>query len=270
MTTLTDGNPPARRERMLGEERRQKILELLEKNGRVTVDELAGNFSVSTVTARTDLDALAKLGALRRSHGGAVRALDPLHDYPLKLKEILHHEEKTRIARAAVQLVRPNQTVILDSGSTTAEIARQLKQARIKGLSVITNSLSIGAELADAQGIAVIVIGGILRELSQSCVGPHAEQMMRELHADHLFLAVDGLHVEIGPSTPDILEAQLNGLMVRASNEITVVADSSKFGRRSMSVIAPMDQVDRVITDAGVSPDMVEALRRRGVEIVIA
>lgn len=269
MGTTTKEKPPLGRERLLAEERRQKILELLEKNGRVTVDELARHFGVSAVTARTDLDALAELGALRRSHGGAVRALDPLHDYPLKLKEILHHDEKTRIARAAVQLVQPNQTVILDSGSTTAEIARQFKRARIKGISVITNSLSIGSELAEIQGITVIMIGGILRELSQSCVGPHAEQMMRDLHADHLFLAVDGLHVEVGPSTPDILEAQLNGLMVRASNEITVVADSSKFGRRSMSVIAPMDQVDRVITDSGVQPEMVEALKRRGVELVI-
>jgi DeoR family transcriptional regulator, aga operon transcriptional repressor len=114
------------------------------------------------------------------------------------------------------------------------------------------------------------MIGGIVRELSRSCVGPHAEQMMRDLHADHLFLAVDGLHVEAGPSTPDILEAQLNGLMVRAANEVTIVADSSKFGRRSLSIIAPVEQIDRVITDAGVAPQMIEALHSRNVEVIIA
>jgi DeoR family transcriptional regulator, aga operon transcriptional repressor len=256
-------------ERLLGEERRQHILDLLEAKGRVTVEELARRFNVSAVTIRTDLDTLAELGALRRAHGGAVKALDPLHDYPLKLKEALHHDQKSRIASAAAQLVKPNQTIILDSGSTTAEIARQLKRNRVKGITVITNSLNIGAELADTVGITVIMIGGILRELSQSCVGPHAEQMMRDLHADHLFLAVDGLHTEIGPSTPDILEAKLNGLMVEASNEITVVADSSKFGRLSMSVIAPMDSVQRVITDAGVAAEYVNALARRGVELII-
>ena len=271
MTLETETKPPARHEsRLLAEERRRKILELLETDGRVTVDDLARRFSVSAVTVRTDLDGLSELGALRRSHGGAVRVLAPSDDYPLKLKERLHHEEKLRIACAAAELVRPNQTIILDSGSTTGEIARQFKISRIKNITVITNSLGIAAELSDSAGITVIMIGGIVREISRSCVGPHAELMMRDLHADHLFLAVDGLHVQAGPSTPDILEAQLNGLMVRAANEITIVADSSKFGRRSMSVIAGVEQIDRVITDSGVAPEMVEALHARHVEVIIA
>jgi DeoR family transcriptional regulator, aga operon transcriptional repressor len=271
MTPPIETNSPPRPEsRLLAEERRRKILELLEIDGRVTVDELARRFGVSAVTVRTDLDGLSELGALRRSHGGAVRAVAPSDDYPLRLKERLHHDEKLRIACAAASLVQPGQTIILDSGSTTAEIARQFKQTRIKGITVITNSLGIAAELADASGITVIMIGGIVRELSRSCVGPHAEQMMRDLHADHLFLAVDGLHVEAGPSTPDILEAQLNGLMVRAAGAVTIVADSSKFGRRSMSIIASVEQIDRVITDAAAAPQMVEALRSQHVEVIIA
>ena len=265
--TTTNGTTP---KRLLAEERRRDVIALLEKDGKVLVDELVRRFGVSAVTVRADLDALQQMGALKRSHGGAVRVLEPAHDYPLKVKETLHHEEKVRIGQAALQLVQPNQTIMLDSGSTTAEIARLLKKSRIPGLTVITNSLSIAGELSDASDITVIMIGGILRHISKSFVGPHADQAVRDLHADHLFLAVDGLDVEIGPSTPDMLEAQLNALMVRACREVTVVADSSKFGRRSLSVIAPMDKVHRVITDAAIDEEAAESLRRRGVELIVA
>jgi DeoR/GlpR family transcriptional regulator of sugar metabolism len=116
--------------------------------------------------------------------------------------------------------------------------------------------------------VTLIMVGGILRQIARSFVGPQAEQMMRDLHADHLFLGVDGIDLELGPSTPDILEAQLNGLMMRAAREVTIVADSSKFGRRSLSLIGPMEKVSRVITDAGIDASVAEALRRRGIEVI--
>ncbi|HVX67481.1 MAG TPA: DeoR/GlpR family DNA-binding transcription regulator, partial [Bryobacteraceae bacterium] len=194
------------------EERRRRILDLLEARGRVTVEGLAREFTVSAVTARTDLDALARIGALHRSHGGAVRAIDPGHDYPLRLKTILHHEQKAAIARAAVQLVRPHQTLMLDSGTTTGEIARRLREAPVAGIAVVTNSLGIAAELSQVRDCRVVLVGGLVREVSQSCVGPEAERMMRGLRADHLFLAADGIDPTSGPCTPDALEARLNGL----------------------------------------------------------
>ena len=255
--------------RTRAEERRQKILDLVEVNSRVTVEELTREFHVSAVTARADLDALARLGALRRAHGGAVRAADTGRDYPLQLKNILHLKQKAGIAQAAVRLIRPETTIILDSGTTTAEIARQLKDSRIRSVRVITNSLGIAAELSAEPGFQVILLGGAVRGVSQSCVGPQAERMMRDFRADHLFLAADGMDVEQGPWTPDLLEASLNSLMVRFSEEVTVVADSSKFGRRSTQVIAPIESVWRVITDAGIAPAFRDGLRARDVELIV-
>ncbi len=244
-------------------------MDLLEKQGRVTVEELTRQFGVSAVTARGDLDVLSTTGALVRSHGGAVRPLNPVQDYPLRIKKSIFHAEKMRIAAAAAQLVESQQTLILDSGTTCAEIAANLKRMKPMPLTVVTHALNIAVELADAPHLTLIMIGGILRQVSSSFVGPQAERMVRDLHADHFFLAVDGLDLEIGLSTPDILEAQLNALMMKASREVTVVADASKFGRKSLSVIGELGCVKRVITDSRVAPEMVEKLKERGLDVVV-
>jgi len=255
--------------RLLTEERRRKILELLEKEGRVTVNDLVRRFEVSQVTMRSDLDILAENGALIRSHGGAVRRLDPIQDYSVAFKETLHHAEKVRIGQAAAGLVKPNQTIILDSGTTTLQVARRLKQQKLKGLAVVTNALNIANELIDAPNLSLIMIGGILRQVSNSFVGPQAERMLSALHADHLFLAVDGLDFDVGPTTPDILEAQLNSLMIKVSSEVTVVADSSKIGRRSLSTIDSLSSIHRLITDDRIKAEAAHTLRARGVELII-
>src|SRR5579863_10557201 len=244
---------------MLAEERRQKIQEVIEEKGKITVEDIVNTFSVSAVTARSDLDVLAKRGEVMRSHGGAVRQLNAVVDYPLRFKESIHHAEKVRISHAAVQLIRPHDSVILDSGTTTAQIARQIKSARIHPLTVITNALNVAYELAETDGITLIVVGGILRPASSSMVGPQAERMLQDLHADHLFLGVDGLHPDVGYCTPDILEAQLNALMIRISNDVTVVADASKFGKRSLSVIANIECARRIITVCWISTETTES-----------
>jgi len=141
--------------RMLAEGRRRKILELVEQTGQVTIHDVVNRFSVSAVTARSDLDALSANGVVLRSHGGAVR-YEPTQDYPLKLKATLHRSEKSRIGQAAAQLVQANETIILDSGTTTAEIAKSLKRAKLKSLTVITSALNIANELADASEISLI------------------------------------------------------------------------------------------------------------------
>jgi DeoR family transcriptional regulator of aga operon len=254
--------------KLLVEERRRRILELLEKQERATVEELSERFDVSSVTIRGDLDTLADAGAIVRSHGGALKRLDQ-QDTPIAVKETLHHGEKVRIGHAAARLIREGETIILDSGTTTAEIARQLKFLKLKSLTVITNALNIAMELANLPHIRVIMIGGILRQMSYSTVGPQAEQILRALNADRLFLGVDGLDPEIGLTTPDVLEAQLNGLMIRVSREVTAVADSSKFHRRSLSVIADLSDVQRIITDDSADPKLVAGLRARNIEVMV-
>lgn len=254
---------------MLAEERRQKIQEMLEHNRRITIEEITARFEISAVTARADLDTLAERGSALRSHGGAVCQLNPVVDYPLHFKETIHHAEKVRIGHAATELIKPHQTIILDSGTTTAQIARQIKAARIRPVTVITNALNIAYELAEAEGVSVIMIGGILRHASSSFVGPQAERMLQDLHADHLFLAVDGLHPDVGFSTPDILEAQLNNVMIRVSSEVTVVADASKFGRRSLSLIGKIQCARRIITDNRIQADLADAFRAKGLELIV-
>src|SRR4051812_11468670 len=167
--------------RLLTEERRRAVLELLEKQGRVTVDELTEQFGVSAVTARGDLDVLSTSGSLVRSHGGAVRPLNPVQDYPLEVKKSMYHAEKIRIARVATQLIQNQQTVILDSGTTCAEIAANLRRTKPMSLTVITHALNIAMELSRAPNVSLIMIGGILRQVSSSFVGPQAEQMVRDL-----------------------------------------------------------------------------------------
>src|SRR5205085_11807038 len=211
--------------RLLTDQRRRNLLDLVDQQGQFTVADMVRRFAISAVTVRSDLDALASLGAVVRSHGGAVRRLEATQDYPLRTKETLHHEEKVRIGRAAAELVQPGETIILDSGTTTAEVARHLKRLKIQSITVITNALNIAVELADAPGISLIMIGGLLRPIACSFVGPQAEAMMNEFHADRLFLAVDGFDLENGPSTPDLLEAQLNNVIMRSANEANVVTD---------------------------------------------
>lgn len=256
--------------RLLAEQRRRRILDLIEQRGQITVRDLVEKFSISAVTARADLDALASEGMAVRSHGGAVRRVEASQDYPLRLKITLHHAEKARIGKAAAELIQNGETVILDSGTTTAEIARHLKMRRLQSVTVITHALNIASELVDASTLSVIMIGGLLRPVSGSFVGPQAETMLKEFHADRLFLAVDGFDLELGPSTPDLLEAQLNTVMMRVSKEVNVVADFSKLGRRSLSRIGPLSGVHRLITDSRAPAEFIEALHKSKIDVITA
>ena len=255
--------------RLLCEERRRETLRVLEEQKRVTVEDLAERFQVSAVTVRSDLEHLASEGLLVRSHGGAILPLGPQTEYPLQVKRTLHRAEKIRIGRAAAQLIQPRQTVILDSGTTTGELARAIKQTNFEALTVITHALNIAQELADAPNISLIMIGGVLRQVAGSFVGPQAERMMSELHADHFFLAVDGLNLEDGPSTPDVLEAQLNAVMMRMAKQVTVITDATKLGRRSLSIIGDIRSVHRVITDDRITDEVAGQLRTLGIEVLI-
>jgi DeoR/GlpR family transcriptional regulator of sugar metabolism len=256
--------------RLLAEQRRRRTLDLIEQRGQITVRDLVEKFSISAVTARADLDALASEGIAVRSHGGAVRRVEASQDYPLRLKTTLHHGEKARIGKAAAELIQNGETVILDSGTTTAEIARHLKMRRLQSVTVITHALNIASELVDASTLSIIMIGGLLRPVSGSFVGPQAETMLKEFHADRLFLAVDGFDLELGPSTPDLLEAQLNTVMMRVSKEVNVVADFSKLGRRSLSRIGPLSGVHRLITDSRAPAEFIEALHKSKIDVITA
>jgi DeoR family transcriptional regulator, aga operon transcriptional repressor len=250
---------------LLIEERRRRICELLREQGRVTVEALATRFGTSQVTVRADLSTLESAGALTRTHGGALSV--ELSDQPLGVKQLQHHAEKLRIANAAVGLIREGETIILDSGTTTAEIARRIRKLDLNSINVITNALNIAALLIDVPSVRLIMPGGILRRESNSLSGHMAEAALANLQADRLYLGADGLDPEIGVMTPHLAEAELNAKMIRISRQVVVVADSSKLRRRNISLIAKVEQLNLLITDRAAPAEAVEALRQRGVEV---
>jgi len=163
-------------------------------------------------------------------------------------------------------MVEVGDVVILDSGSTTTFIARYLKFK--KGLTIITNAVNIATELA-ASNIEVILTGGILRESSFSLVGPLAEDAIRSITADKMFLGVDGIDFKVGLTTPNILETKVTQLMVKAAAEVILVADSTKFGRRSMGVISEIKEIDKIITDKNINQNDLDKLEALGVETIL-
>jgi DeoR family transcriptional regulator, aga operon transcriptional repressor len=252
---------------MLSEERRRETLELLQTEGRVLVRDLSKRFRTSLITIRKDLEFLHHQGQLERTHGGALPLrTGALRDRTLQEKERLHRQEKLRIAAAAVRMIRPGQVVILDSGTTTTAIARACRQFR--SLTVITNATNIAQELAGTS-VEVLLTGGTLRKNSFSLVGPLAEESLRRLSADLLFLAVDGFDVRYGLTTPNLLEARVNRAMAEASRRTIVVCDSSKFGRRSLSLIMPVSAVHETITDRKITKPYLKALRDADIEVTL-
>ncbi len=252
---------------MMAEERRQKILSLLQTEGRVLVSNLSKVFNVSQITIRKDLDSLHSRGLVQRSHGGALPPTSSaLFDPSLQEKQQLHAEEKQRIAEAAVKMVQEGSCVMLDSGTTTAAIAQALK--KFSALTVITNSINIAAELASTN-LEVILTGGTLRKNSFSLVGPVAEDVLAEMHADVLFLGVDGFDPEIGLTTPNLLESRVNRAMISSATKIVAVCDSTKFYRRSLSRIVPITALHHVITDHGAPQATVEALKKHNIGITL-
>jgi DeoR family transcriptional regulator of aga operon len=252
---------------VLNEERRRAILDLLSQEGRVLVKDLSPRFEISEVTIRKDLEILHARGLVHRTHGGALPvSAGALVDPSLREKEKLHRKEKQRISEAAARLVKEGESVILDSGTTTTAIARALRG--FQNLTVITNAVNIAAELAGT-AIEVILTGGILRENSFSLVGPLAEETLHRLSADLFFLGTDGFDVNFGLTTPNLLESKVNRVMVEISKRVVAVCDSSKFGRRSLCLIAPLSSIQQVITDNRIARSDLKKLEDAGIEVTL-
>jgi DeoR family transcriptional regulator, aga operon transcriptional repressor len=258
---------PGDRSEMLIDERRQHILELIQNQGRALVSDLSEQLNISQITIRKDLDYLQSKGVIQRSHGGALRVpSSALIDPTLQEKQKHNLREKERIATAASKMVEEGQCVILDSGTTTTAVAERLK--RFKHLTIITNAVNIAAELAGTD-LEVILVGGTMRKNSFSLVGPLAEDNLEEMHADILFLGVDGFDLEVGITTPNLLESRVNRAMVKAARHVVAVCDSSKFNRRSLSRIVPPGAIHHVITDQNLPREMEEALRAMGIAVTM-
>jgi DeoR family transcriptional regulator, aga operon transcriptional repressor len=250
--------------------RRIKILEQLNQLGQVNVSNLSKTFGVSEVTIRNDLAQLEKKHMLVRARGGAMKVSQSYVgvDYPLSDKQKKHLQEKRDIGKRAAELIEERNTIIIDSGSTTIEVARNLGQ--FNELTVITNALNVATQLTEYKNLNVIVPGGTLRKNSLSLVGILAERGFRNYFCDKLFLGVDGFDTQHGISTPNIEEAHLNQIMIEISREVIVVADSSKFQRRGFAFIAPINKINMVVTDKGIPQDEKGRLENLGIKVIIA
>ncbi len=249
-------------------ERRSIIINELNLKGKVSVSELSNMFKVSAVTIRNDLSQLEQKNVLIRARGGALK-LDPVGiDYPISEKDKIHIEAKKLIGAKASEFVNEQDTIMIDSGTTAMELVRNL--ADHKELTVITNALNIANQLSKNSNINVIIPGGFLRKKSFSLIGTPAEKSFRNYYCDKLFLGVDGLDIDFGLTTPNIEEAHLNSTMIDMSNQVIVLADSSKLFKRSLAYICPVSKIDILITDNEISKDKKNALENLGIKVVIA
>ena len=250
-------------------ERRKNILHQINEEGQVLVPELSKEFDVSEVTIRNDLGQLEKKNMLIRARGGAIKTERGVGiDFRLSEKGKLNIQEKARIGKKAAQLVNEHDTIILDSGTTTMEVAKNLDQ--LNDITVICNALNIISQLIQMNNLSLIIPGGYLRKSSLSLVGPLAEKNLQNLYVDKVFLGVDGFDTKHGVYTPNIEEAYLNEIMIKISKEVIVVCDSSKFLRSSLAYICIIDKIHCVITDSGIPDEDKKRLEDAGIRVIIA
>ena len=248
------------------EERLEKILALLNKDNRLVTKDLPAQLNTTSVTIRKDLMILEQRGLLKRTHGGAIKTRKLFPGKALNEKEKINLDEKMRIVKKAAKMVSEGDTIILDSGSTTSLLAKEIKH--LQRITVITNATNIANELLNTD-IEVILIGGSLLKDTSTLVGPLADDMLRKISADKLFIGVDGIDFEVGLTTPNIQEAQTSRVMMEISGEVIVVVDASKFGRRSLGVISKMKNIDKIITTKKLSEAEVKKLGHDSIEVLI-
>ncbi|NDL61209.1 transcriptional repressor AgaR [Acerihabitans arboris] len=249
--------------------RRERIVGQLRALGSVQVNVLAADFNVSTVTIRNDLSFLEKQGVATRAYGGAMLCPAPVveAERSIEAKRSENSTIKERIGKLAASLITPGSTIILDSGTTTYEIARQLRGH--EDVIAMTNGMNVAEALLDAPGVDLLVTGGRLRRHSLSFFGSQAEISLQNYHFDMLFLGVDGLDPLMGVTTHNEDEARLNRCMCDASKKIIVVTDSSKFYRISLHKIISIDSVDKIITDSNISPSLLDIFTDKGIDVLL-
>lgn len=241
---------------MFAEERRNEILNLIESGKPVKVGDLSQRFGVSESTIRRDLQELENGGVIQRTHGGAI-SVQSSFELSYQEKEVRNFEEKQKIAKAAAELVKDGESVFLDSGTTTLQIALAL---RGKSITVATNSMDVAQVFSDDSSVEVIVLGGSLRKSIRSLVGYLTNEMLGRLHFDKVFLAANAVDPELGVTTPNLLEAETKSHMVRAGKEVILVMDHSKIWEKSMCKICSLDEINLLLTDDGLEDSEVKGL----------
>lgn len=251
---------------LFAEERKKRILELLHELSKITVPQLSTELGVSPVTIRNDLRELEAEGKLLRTHGGALPVGKVGFEPDSEAKKIANIEAKRRIAVAAAMLVESGDTIALDAGTTTFELAHCLRKK--DNITVITNDLRIATLLeAESPGIQVFVSGGMLRHGFQCMVGPMAERSLEGIHVDRAFMAANAVSLEEGFSTPHFEQAAVKRRLMSIASKRVMLCDSSKLGRCSFARFCGWDEIELLIMDSGVGEVAAQAIREKGEEI---
>lgn len=253
---------------MLPHQRREKILDLIREDGHAKVLQLSQIFKVTEVTIRQDLEKLEKDGFIEREHGGAY-----LKNIGMSVKNIVlqnqeNLEQKAAIARKALEHINNGDTIILDSGSTTTEIAKLI--SGFKNLTVITNSLNIALVLGVDPEINLVVTGGEFKAPTLSLTGQKAADFFDGLHVDKLFLATAGITLKSGLTYPSISDIVVKRAMIESANEVFLVADSGKIGKSSFASLGALSLIDFLITDSKISEEDINMLKRNDIKMIIA
>lgn len=252
-----------------GQQRRNEVLYLLKQSGRISVQEIVEQLHCSEATARRDLDLLQKESGVIRTIGGArYERYTAMHENSFTEKQDKRWAEKEAIARKVLELIEEGDIVGLSGGTTTFMIAKQMK--KLEGITVVTNAINIAMELADSEGIQVVVIGGVLRKKSYELSGPLAEQMIESLHISKTFLGIDGLSIERGMVTYSEMEAHTARMIMKHSLKTFAVFDYTKIEKPSLFAIAPLSEVYGGITDDSADQSYLQLLRNAGLSMHIA
>lgn len=248
--------------------RQKKILKAIQDNRQATVAELSRLFNVSEVTIRRDLRELANQGVLYRAHGGAIALSPSAHEPPVVKRMGQTNRCKLGIARAAAHLISDGDSVFVGSGSTSAYVARQLTDR--KDLTVITNALTVATELASADGVTVVVTGGMMRASELSLIGHITEQALREVRVDKIIMGIPAISLEHGLTNDYLPEVMTDRTIIEMASELILVADHTKFGKVGSAFVAPLTRVTSLVTDSEADAELLARIEDMGIRVIVA
>jgi DeoR family transcriptional regulator, fructose operon transcriptional repressor len=251
---------------MQAEERQIRIAEYLQKVEFASLDELSELVDASTSTVRRDLTLLETKGALRRTHGGARLLNPPSEEFTFTARDTHQLAEKEAIGRACAELIKPNQSLILDAGTTVYHVARYLES---KLPQIVTNSLPVANLFASANRLEVVLSGGVIYPRLGVLVGPLAVETFSKIHADVAIMSAGGITPE-GVTNSHGLLIEIQRAMMAGAQKVILCLDHTKFGRRSVTLLSTLEPIDVVVTDSAAPPDLVESIRAAEVEVVVA
>lgn len=253
-------------------ERHRKIIDIVMDKGEIEINEICGLFNVSEMTARRDLNELDRQGLLRRVHGGAVTNLGRSYEPPFSTRSVKNYNAKVAIGKTAADMIYDGDSIALDVGTTTLQIVKGLKGKR--NLTIVTSCLQIANSIVNTLALEVdarlIITGGIVRPRELSMIGNYAQSVYDDLHVDKAFIGIGGISLQDGLTEYNLEDTLIKRVMLKNAREKIVVADHEKFGVTTFATVGMISDINKIITDEHAPEEMIQEIRKLGVEVFIA